>query len=115
MARKVDSPKSGYSIGQGLFTTSDLYATPQHVVLSHAAGVASEGILSLLGVGSMQDRANELPRIPLLSTWVNKGIEKAGAAITPRPWSIAVYSALGLYEPSLTSVISSAPRPVAST
>jgi hypothetical protein len=66
MARKVDSPKSGYSIGQGLFTTSDLYATPQHVVLSHAAGVASEGILSLLGVGSMQDRANELRRIPLL-------------------------------------------------
>src|SRR5215207_165716 len=72
MARKVDSPKSGYSIGQGLFTTSDLYATPQHVVLSHAAGVASEGILSLLGVGSMQDRANELRRIPLLGTSMNK-------------------------------------------
>src|SRR5215203_3770605 len=73
MARKVDSPKSGYSIGQGLFTTSDVYATPQHVVLSHAAGVASEGILSLLGVGSMQDRANELRRIHIPRTPVNKG------------------------------------------
>src|SRR5215208_6641601 len=49
-----------------------------------------------------------------LGTSVNKGIKKAGAGWQPRPWSTAVYSALGLYEPSLTSVISSAPRPVAS-
>jgi hypothetical protein len=34
--------------------------------------VASEGILSLLGVGSMQDRANELLRIPLPRTSVNR-------------------------------------------
>src|SRR5215211_6156500 len=50
---------------RGLFTSSHLYAPPQHVVLSHAAGVASEGILPPLGGRSMHYSANELRRIPL--------------------------------------------------
>src|SRR5215208_5320686 len=45
----------------------------QHVEPSPAAGVASEGILSPLEGRSMQDPANELPRIPLLGRRVNKG------------------------------------------
>src|SRR5215208_5482178 len=64
---------------RGLFTSSDLYAPPQHVVPSHAAGVASEGILSPLGGRFMQDPASELRRIPLPRTPVNR-VRKAGTA-----------------------------------
>ena len=52
--------------------SSDLYAPPQHVVPSHAAWEASEGILSPLGGRSMQHPANELRRILLPRTPVNK-------------------------------------------
>jgi hypothetical protein len=62
---------------RGLFTSSDLYAPPQHVVPSHAAGVASEGILSPLGGRFMQDPASELRRIPLPRNRVNRGVVRA--------------------------------------
>jgi hypothetical protein len=59
------------SWGQSLFTSSDLHAAPQHVVSSHAAWLASKGILSPLRGRCMHDRASELRRIPLLGTSVN--------------------------------------------
>ena len=53
--------------------SADLYAAPQHVGLTHVAQVAPEATLAAPGGRSMQDPASELPRIPLLRTWVNKG------------------------------------------
>src|SRR5215213_5172337 len=65
---------------RGLFTSSHLYAPPQHVVPSHAAGVASEGILPPLGGRSMHYSANELRRIPLPRTWVNSASPRSRRA-----------------------------------
>jgi hypothetical protein len=57
----------------------------------------------------------ELRRIPIPRTPVNKGKKRKGRGVVATPASAASgYSALSFYEPSLTSVISSAPRPVAS-
>src|SRR5215211_5878436 len=73
---------------RGLFTSSDLYAPPQHVVPSHAAGVASEGILWPLGGRFMQDPASELRRIPLPRSrvnsypWIGPGCLAPSRAIT---------------------------------
>jgi hypothetical protein len=53
------------SQGRSLFTSSDLYAPSQYVVPTHAAWVASEGILSPPRGRSMHDPASELRRIPL--------------------------------------------------
>jgi hypothetical protein len=62
----------------------------------------------------MQDVGSGLRRIFLPRTRVNKGKRK-GRGVVATPASVASgYSALSFYEPSLTSVISSAPRPVAS-
>src|SRR5215213_3971708 len=52
--------------------SADLYAAPQHVGLTHVAQVAPEATLAAPGGRSMQDRASELPRIPLPRTWVNR-------------------------------------------
>src|SRR5215213_10306841 len=49
--------------------------------VSHAGRVASEGILWPLGGRSMHDPANELPRIPIPRTSVNK--------IVPGRWKTA--------------------------
>jgi hypothetical protein len=59
----------------------DLYAPPQHVDLAHAAWWASEAILTPLRARSMHDPANELPRIPLLSTLVNRVRKRTRATI----------------------------------
>jgi hypothetical protein len=55
-----------------LFTASDLYAPPLHVVPARAARGAPGANLAALGGLSMQDTASELPRIPLPRTSVNK-------------------------------------------
>ena len=52
--------------------SADLYTAPQHVGLTHVAQVAPEATLAAPGGRSMQDRASELRRIPLLGTSVNK-------------------------------------------
>jgi hypothetical protein len=67
-SRVLGSPKSGsciapveyHLIDQDLFTASDLYAPPQHVVSSYATGRSLEGILATLRGPFMQDRASEL-------------------------------------------------------
>ena len=67
------SEKFGRLIGPNLFTSSDLYAPPQHVDPSWSAWWASEAILAALGGRSMHDPATQLPRMPLPRTPVNKG------------------------------------------
>jgi hypothetical protein len=62
-----------------LFTSSDLYAPPQHVDPFHAAGVTSEGVLAPLGGRTMPDPANQLRRILLLGNMVNKPQTKANS------------------------------------
>src|SRR5215208_1620696 len=57
--------------------SADLYTAPQHVGLTHVAQVAPEATLAAPGGRSMQDRASELPRIPLPRTPVNKGLPLA--------------------------------------
>ena len=56
-----------------IFTSSDLYAPPQHVDPLHSAWWASEAILTALRGRNMQDPASELRRTPLPRTPVNKG------------------------------------------
>jgi hypothetical protein len=36
----------------------------------------------------MQDPVSELPRIPILRTWMNKGKMKGQGCYEPRPWVI---------------------------
>src|SRR5215218_259375 len=77
------APVEYHPIGPGLlFTSSHLYAPPQHVVPSHAAGVASEGILPPLGGRSMHYSANELRRIPLVGNWAKKVFRDRASSIT---------------------------------
>ena len=62
----------------------------------------------------MHDPANGFLRIHLLRGWVNK-VRRAGAQWQHQPSSITVLLCVTpFYEPSLTSVISSAPKPWAS-
>jgi hypothetical protein len=67
-AWKVDTPKSGYLIGQGLIHVLGSLCSTTICSPSHAARVASEGILAPLGRRSMHDPANGLARIHLLET-----------------------------------------------
>jgi hypothetical protein len=61
----------------GSFICVHVHAPPLDVVVAHAACRLSEAILGALGGLYMQDCRYELPRIPLLRGWVNKG-KKAG-------------------------------------
>jgi len=63
--------------------SADLYAAPQHVGLTHVAQVAPEATPAAPGGRSMQDPANELRRILLLRTSVNKALQRAGVARPP--------------------------------
>src|SRR5215208_363671 len=69
--------------------SADLYTAPQHVGLTHVAQVAPEATLAAPGGRSMQDRASELPRIPLLRASVNKaynrGRRTGACAKSPAP------------------------------
>src|SRR5215213_5788899 len=61
----------------GAFFLLHLHAPPLDVVVAHAAARPSEGILEALGGLYMHDSANELRRIPLPRTPLNKG-KKSG-------------------------------------
>src|SRR5215216_2444204 len=69
-----------------IFTSSDLYAPPQHVDPLHSAWWASEAILTALSGRNMQDPASELRRIPLLGTSVNKAYSTTLGRAVARSW-----------------------------
>src|SRR5215213_2322883 len=80
------APVEYHLIDQNLFTRSDLYAPPQHVDPSRVASVASEAILATLGGRPIHDPANELRRIPLPRTPVNRGNKKVRGPRRPQPF-----------------------------
>src|SRR5215203_4533439 len=59
----------------GSFVFLYIYPTPQDVDLRHGAWWALEATLGALGGCSIQDPVSELPRIPLLSTPVNRAAQ----------------------------------------
>ncbi len=67
-----------------------LYAHRLYVEVGHRLPNGAEGPYLLPTMGSMQDRANGLPRIPVIRTRVNKHEKKAEAAksrLSPRAYS----------------------------
>ena len=56
-----------------LFIDRQVYSTPVHVVLEGSVQAARERMSGRQQIGSMQDPANGLPRIPLPRTPVNRG------------------------------------------
>ncbi len=69
---------------------SDPYAGCPNVVVGYLRLDGAEGPYLLPTMGSMQDRANGLPRIPVIRTRVNKHEKKAEAAksrLSPRAYS----------------------------
>jgi hypothetical protein len=67
-----NTPDHAHKSRTGAFISVHLHAPPLDVVVAHAACRPSEAILEALGGLSMQDPANELPRIPIPRTSVNK-------------------------------------------
>jgi hypothetical protein len=64
-----------------LFIDRQVYSTPVHVVLEGSVQEARERMSDRQQTGSMQDTANELRRIHLPRTSVNKGMKIKEAAI----------------------------------
>src|SRR5215204_2958254 len=83
--------------------SSDLYAPPQHVDPLHTTVAASEGVLPPLGGHSMQDPVNELLRIPLPRTSVNRGMKWKGQSL--RTLALLLAS-------SSTTVFPAVPHPI---
>jgi hypothetical protein len=68
----VVSCKSKYwASKETLFIDRQVYSTPVHVVLEGSVQAARERMSGRQQIGSMQDPANGLPRIPLPRRWVN--------------------------------------------
>jgi len=72
MHRPVSSVHKAGAGGSRAFIYMHLHAAPLGVVVAHADWRASDAILAALDGSFMQHPANELPRIPLPRTRVNR-------------------------------------------